>query len=612
MKRGALYLDFEFNRITHPNVNLVCCATYDYQSKEKKTFWLHNNKSEQKKLIEYLNKYQLLIGYSFVAEARSLISLGLDPLNFEIIDLFFEYRCLTNNNDRLMYGKQLVDGKVKMTRRPPPKWQRTEEDSAEGFRPTHSLAEATYKLLGEIRDTDHKNKMRDLIISDPEKFTKEEAKAILEYCMADVELLPEMWLKMIEHYKELLTPRSGSGKTYFNLGELVGEAKIRGRYAAHTAWMENRGYPVDVEKTQNFSKQVPHILFDCQREINSLFPSIKPFKWSKKDQRYTWDQIATRKWVESLEVKIVQGWTKTDSGQYSLSLEAFQKFFDFKHDYPKDNFGAQMVRFLKLKQNLSGFLPTNNPDRKTFWSFVGPDKRVRAYLNPYGAQSSRSQPGSVGFMFLKPAWMRALVTPEKDKFMAGIDYGAQEFLVQALLAKDKAMIEAYLSGDPYMYLAKRVGAVPKDGTKETHKRERDMFKATCLSEGSLIRVRDRGFIPIEKVAPGDFVWDGESWQRCLGAKFMGRKETLPGEIRATADHLILSDRGEWIENRIYQESKIHRREICQKNGGRYVWPSYSWPDVWFMACSIVKAATRKMGLGNFGERWVRGKICFIR
>jgi DNA polymerase I-like protein with 3'-5' exonuclease and polymerase domains len=43
------------------------------------------------------------------------------------------------------------------------------------------------------------------------------------------------------------------------------------------------------------------------------------------------------------------------------------------------------------------------------------------------------------------------------------------------------MMEAYKSGDPYLAFAKQVGAVPADATKQSHKAERDQFKACVLA-----------------------------------------------------------------------------------------------------------------------------------
>lgn len=468
----TVFIDFEFSRITEPKLNMVSCSTYDPAAGVRRKWWLHYDLKAQKSLKEYLQKFNLVIGFSCVAEARSFLSIDLDPLQFRWIDLFFEYRCLTNHNDELQWGWQLVDGKPKKVFKPRPKWEREEGETGDSFRATHSLAEATYKLTGEIRDTDHKKEMRNLIISDPPCFTDEQKNAIMEYNMADVIFLPRMWKEIKSQYFKLDPKLTES--------ELQVEAETRGRFAAHTAIMEQKGYPIDVEKTKNFSAQVGNIIYDMQNDINKLFPDIKPFVWKKSEQRFTWNQNKTRDWIRTLDSKIVDGWMKTDGGNISLSLEAFQRFFDYKHDYPTDNFGAQMVRFLKLKQNIYGFSTNSESDKKTFWDSVGSDGRVRPYLNPYGAQSSRSQPSSTGFMFLKPAWMRALVSPARGKAMCGIDYGSQEFFISALLSGDQNMIKSYLSGDVYLAFAKLAGMVPPDGTKDKYKRERDVCKATVL------------------------------------------------------------------------------------------------------------------------------------
>lgn len=469
-KSRNVYLDFEFNRVLEEKVNLVSCVLRHDGTTRK--YWLHNSPSviaELRKHILSLQNYRFIC-YSAVAEARSFYAMGIDPTDFNWIDLFLEYRCLTNHNDNLAYGKQLVDGKVKDTSKPPPKWERTEEDDYSGFSPTHSLAEATYKLTGKIRDTKEKDETRNLIISDPEYFNNWQQMRILDYNADDVEFLEELWAAMIKEYKRLgVEPE-----------EILSNALLKGRFAALTAIMESKGYPIDFDKTKNFAEQVPNIMLEVQQEINQLFPDIKPFRWEKKNQSYVFDNKVVRNWLE--ENVNAGDWKKTETGQLSLSLDAFTEIFDFKHDYPKDNFGAQVVRYLKLKQSLYGFAPTKNKDskRKKFWDFVGPDKRVRPYLNIYKAQSSRSQPSANGFMFLKPAWMRSLVVPAEAMAMAGVDFASQEFFLSALMSEDQKMIDAYLSGDVYLAFAKEIGLVPPDGTKKTHPAERDLCKSTIL------------------------------------------------------------------------------------------------------------------------------------
>jgi hypothetical protein len=463
------YIDFEFTEVVEPRVKLVCAAVMDAKSGQRKKFWLHRSPESQSKLAKFLKQYDVIIGYACVAEARSFLALGLNPLDFKWVDLFLEYRMMTNHNDKLQWGWQLADGKKKFVKKPKPKWERTEDDVATGFKPTHSLAEATFKLTGEIRDTEHKTEMRDLIISNPPKFSESERQAILDYCMDDVEFLPTIWKRLKEEFTEL-APETGL-QTYFQ------EALLRGRYSAHTAIMESTGYPINVEATRNFSKQIPFIMMECQRDINDQFPEIKPFRWNKRECKFSWDQKNTKAWIA--DNHDISNWMKTDTGGISLALEAFQRFYDFKHSYPRGNFGAQMVRFLKLKQSLYGFSESGGK-RKSFWDSVGSDGRVRPYMNIYGAQSSRSQPSASGFMFLKPAWMRSLVQPKPGHFIAGVDYGQQEFFISAIESECPNMIEAYLSGDPYLHTAKLAGAVPMDGKREDHKAMRDLFKNTTL------------------------------------------------------------------------------------------------------------------------------------
>ena len=467
-----LYIDYEFNQIVNEEVNLVSCVTHDSVSKVTKKFWLHNNPENQNKLRKHLSQYDYIVGYACVAEARSFYSLNINPLEKKWIDLFLEYRMLSNHNDTLNWGPQLVEGKVRHVSKPKPKWQRTEEEAKSGFKPTHSLAEATFKLTGEIRDTKEKDEVRELIISNPKKFTSEQRERILNYNADDVEFLPKIWEKIKEQYAALVHKDDLDWEEYFS------EALWRGRYSAHTAIMESVGYPIDVEATRNFSRQIPSILSECQRDINSQFSGqIVPFKWNAKKANYTWNQKATRQWI--IDNNLQDNWMLTDGGQLALSLEAFERHFQFKHDYPRGNFGAQMVRFLKLKQSLYGFSESGGK-KKSFWNSVGPDGRVRPYMNIYGAQSGRSQPAATGFMFLKPAWMRTLVQPKKGYYLAGIDYGQQEFFLAGLISGDQVMIEAYLSGDPYLYMGKQAGTIPPEGTKKTHERERDLMKSTTL------------------------------------------------------------------------------------------------------------------------------------
>lgn len=486
-------LDYEFSKSKEEILRLFCCVCHkldvNWNIIETRRFWLLDTKKGQRKLVDYIleNKDEVFVGFSNVAEARSFYSLGLDPMDFKWIDLHLEWRMLTNHNNRMATGKHLVDGNVRYIPLPKPKWERREGEKG-ASKLKHSLVEATFKLTGQIRDTVEKDEVREYIISNPEFVTDIMRDRILDYCEMDVVLLPDIFKAMIEEYKKLM------GKN-FKREKLFSEMLLRGRYAALTAIRESKGYPINVKHVRNFSKAVDVLLQDLQREINGLFPKVLPFKWNKKESRYSWSYKATAQWL--IDNNYHNDWMLTDTydrdkkklpkGEklpvekyLSMALEAWQEKFPFKHNYPKDNFGAQMVRYLILKQNLNGFKSNPEKKKKNFWDSVGSDGRVRPYMNIYGAQSSRSQPAATGFMFLKPAWMRAMVSPPKGKAMCSIDYGSEEFFVSALMSKDINMIQSYLSGDVYLSFAKLAGIVPKDGLRKDYEKDRDRAKSTVL------------------------------------------------------------------------------------------------------------------------------------
>jgi len=581
-----IYIDFEYNKTKEAKVNLVSCAVLRTGDSSPTTFWLHNSEEGKKELKEYIleNKEETFVAYAVTAEARSFISLGLDPKKFQWCDLYLEYRCLTNHNHRLMYGKQLIDGVEKVTSPPKNKWRRSEEEDEEAnsSKPQHSLSSATYKLLNVKIDTEEKDAVRELILSEPIEFTDEERSRILKYNASDIAYLPRLLNAMVEEYKFLLGDR-------FNPYGLRIEMFLRGDYAARTAIMESLGYPIDYHATRNFSDSVPSILRECQDEINGFFPEIHPFK-RKRDRGLRWDQSATRKWL-SENGYIERGWTKTDTGLPSLSLDAFKEFFNFRHDYPTDNFGAQMVRYLGLRQHLNGFIPGGK--RGSFWDSVSEkDQRVRPYFGIYGAQSARSQPKSTGFLFLKPAWMRSLCVPPTGRAIVGIDYKSQEFLIAGLLSGDKNMLDAYESGDPYLYLAKLAGAVPKDGTRKEYEKERETFKVTCLSGDTLVRVKDHGFKKIKDINKDDLVWDGISWKSHQGVKYMGEKHTtVVSDIYSTIDHKVLTNYG-WREV-FYAEKKRKGRKVYFKNAKRLQEPSPTWTEVWRVASGLYSSIIKK-------------------
>lgn len=473
------YADYEFTKIAEPVLRLVSCAIVDDYG-TKGDIWLDKAEMNKEHLRNYyrnLPRGTILVAFAAEAEARSMIDLGINPLDFEWVDLMLEFMMLMNHCNKYGYGEHYVDGRVVYLK------------PFKDKKPNASLATALYKMLKIKVDTDRKTVMRDLIISGPETFSSEEQSEILAYGSSDVEHLPALRRAIWEAYSAVL-PRKG-------ITTVLDEAKRRARYAVRTAYMVKRGYPIDVEWARNLSGSTGTLIDFLIRDINSQFrgdDNFQPFYWNKKESRWSMDQANVKAWIRATGND--KGWELTKGGKdglkkdLSLSAECFEDRFSYQHTYPRGNYGAQLVRYFKLTQSLNGFkksdneikgkLLTGSKKKRKFWDYVGSDNHVRPYYGIYVAQSSRSQPSATGYIMLKPAWQRSLIKPPPGKMIIGCDYSSQEFLLSALFSKDKKMLAAYRSGDVYLAFGKDVGMIPKDGTKAQYKFERDACKATVL------------------------------------------------------------------------------------------------------------------------------------
>lgn len=111
---------------------------------------------------------------------------------------------------------------------------------------------------------------------------------------------------------------------------------------------------------------------------------------------------------------------------------------------------------------------------------VGADGRNRYLLSAFSSKTGRNQPSNSKSIFGPSAWLRSLIRPGPGRALAYVDWSAQELAIAAALSSDRAMQDAYRSGDPYLWFAKKAGTVPADATKRTHPTERDQFKVVML------------------------------------------------------------------------------------------------------------------------------------
>jgi hypothetical protein len=172
--------------------------------------------------------------------------------------------------------------------------------------------------------------------------------------------------------------------------------------------------------------------------------------------------FSAKRWAEYLARKEIS-WPRLPSGALDLDKRVFKEMGGC---YPEVEPIRQLRNTLsELRQNRLA---------------VGADGRNRTSLFPFRSKTGRNQPSNSEFIFGLPAWMRSLIRPGPGRAVAYCDWSAQEFAIAAALSGDTSMMDAYQSGDPYLWLARRVGAVPPDATKQTHGTEREQFKVVSL------------------------------------------------------------------------------------------------------------------------------------
>ncbi len=157
-------------------------------------------------------------------------------------------------------------------------------------------------------------------------------------------------------------------------------------------------------------------------------------------------------------------WPRLGSGALALDDDTFR---EMARAYP-----AEVGPIRELRHSLS--------QMRLQELTVGGDGRNRCLLSAFKSRTGRNQPSNTRFIFGPSTWLRSLIRPGPGRAVAYVDWSAQELGIAAALSGDRAMREAYLSGDPYLWLARRVGAVPPGATKKTHPGAREQFKVVSL------------------------------------------------------------------------------------------------------------------------------------
>ena len=456
-------------------------------------------------------------GYTFVAfgvgaEARSFIALGLEPLDFNWICLYSEWRTARYNNNKFEYGRYLkhnkANGKIISTvikYSVPPSFDVRENIGKDNTTTGVGYADCVCSLLNIKIDSRRKTKMRDLIISAPEDFTDDEAKEILEYCDDDVQHLQACLELLLGNIIDL---------TGRKLHEAIEITQERGKYAACVAWFETTGIPTDMEAVRNLSKNHWGAKNDLIEKLNSehyKFYVHERKKLSELKGQWTEKKLAFETFLDMKGM--LEDWPRndlTDAQKASAIMEGIDpktligslKCDDSTLDDYKYVPEIEALRQTKKSiQNLKWFRPEAFHE---FEQSVGPDNMLRTFYGPFGTQTGRNAPPAKRYTFAMANWLRCTIMAPPGYAVTGVDYISQEFLLGGMMSGDQNMVDAYRTGDPYCAFAKMAGAIPPDGDKKSHPKIRDDYKICALASmygmgRDALFKRVKGSMPLEEI-----------------------------------------------------------------------------------------------------------------
>jgi hypothetical protein len=264
-------------------------------------------------------------------------------------------------------------------------------------------------------------------------WTAEEREALLPYCEEDVTALVKLLPAMLP---ELDLPRA---------------VACRGRYMRAVARMEWAGVPIDTETLSRLRNGWETIQDRLIQSVDSRFGV------------YDGRTFKANRWAAWLARSGI-AWPRLDSGNLALDDDTFR---EMARVYP------DVALLRELRVSLSQL--------RLKALAVGSDGRNRVLLSPFRARTGRNQPSNSKFIFGPSRWLRGLIKPEPGRAIAYVDWSQQEFGIAAFLSGDRAMMEAYQSGDPYLRFGQQAGRIPADGNRETHEAERELFKICALA-----------------------------------------------------------------------------------------------------------------------------------
>lgn len=279
---------------------------------------------------------------------------------------------------------------------------------------------------------------------------------ILDYCMQDAELTGQIFRKMLPTIS-------------------LKAAIRRGRFARVVAEVERNGIPIDrasYEKLRSNRDALRNQLVAAVEQEHGYGVYQPDKKGLMVFKESGFNALVARLGLESK-------WPKTPTGKYITAdgdnLTESEKIFKEM---------AQLCPYLEPLRQTRKFVTML---RGKFELFVGSDDHSRLYPNPWWTETGRCNPTNSNFCFTLPKCVRPLIKPTSEQAIAYVDLKSAEIGIAAGLSRDPRLMEMYQEAirpggqDCYIGFAKLAKAIPPDGTKKTHPKERALYKTAFLA-----------------------------------------------------------------------------------------------------------------------------------
>jgi len=462
-------IDFEFYNSNEKEMKVIAAVISSADGNFKYDLTSEHDINSFKNTLPLYKNY-IILAYAAIAEARALLSLGIDPFEYKWIDLYVEFRMLCNSNNRWNYGSFIPKtGGLGYSTPPDPTLSEEEKESdKDNHEETpKNLINAVYKLLNVRLDADIKDEMRDLILSKNDGAIIARMDEILEYCASDTKYLRALDIAIQREYEKE------------GIYEFRNDQLDRGSYAITTAHCECLGIPINMQLLAKIIEKTPQILSMYKEAVNEHFqfflpayqkPPIVRKNGNIFHYKSTPEKKSDKAYQDYVETLKIPNFPRTKTGKFKSDKDTLEEY---------GYWGGleELWKYNKTESSLKWF---NKENGNGFFERIGSDQRIRPYYGIFGTQTGRNAAKAKTFPLAMSSWLRAIIQPPMGQYIIGADFSQQEVYVAAILSKDSNLLNAYLSGDVYLAFAKQAGLVPETATKSSHKLERDLCKSTVL------------------------------------------------------------------------------------------------------------------------------------